>query len=167
MLPSYLQLLEELPVTGDGIWSPVRHLKQQQMYVLTVQYRKNNKLTTIPVVYCITYHFSQRSYNSLFEFVKLKYEQYHGKKRIIREFHLDMELSVLNSVHLNFQGIWIIFFFVHILRSFGRHCKTNLGNHFHKDKLLLEYFKTVAGCYFLNHNGKSIISEMKKLLSSF
>ena len=137
------------------------------MYVLTVQYRKKNKLMTIPVVYCLTYHFSQRSYNSLFDFVKLKYEQFHGKKLNIREFHLDMELSVLNSVRLNFPGIWIVFCFVHILRSFGRHCKTNLGIHFYKDKLLLEYFKSVAGCFFLNHNDKSIITEMKKLLASF
>ena len=40
MLPSYLQLLAQFPVTGDGTWSPVRHLRQKQMYVLTVQFRK-------------------------------------------------------------------------------------------------------------------------------
>ena len=49
-----------LPVTGDGTWCPVRHLKQKQMYVLTVQFRKKQVndysgrlLLTIPVVYII------------------------------------------------------------------------------------------------------------------
>ena len=149
MLPSYLQLLAELPVTGDGTWSPVRHLKQKQMYVLTVQFRKKNKLMTIPLVYCLTFNFSQRSYNSLFEFVKIQYEIFHGKKLVIKEFHLDMELSVLNSVRLNFPGIEIVFCFVHILRAFGRHCKTNLGIHFYKDKFQLEYFKVVSGIFSL------------------
>ena len=102
MLPSYLRLLAECPVTGDGTWAPVRFLKHKQMYVLTVQYRKGDKLITIPVVYCLTHHFSQRSYNSLFDFVKHQYENEFGQKLIITELHLDMELAVVNSARLNF-----------------------------------------------------------------
>ena len=60
----------------------------------------------------------------------------------------EIKLSVLNSVRLNFPGIEIVFCFVHILRAFGRHCKTNLGNHFYKDKFQLEYFKVVSGIFF-------------------
>ena len=167
MLPSYLKLLAELPVTADGTWSPVRYLKYKQMYVLTVQYRKNDKLMTIPLVYCLTLHFSQRSYNSFFDFIKHQYQNQFGEKLIIRELHLDMEQAVVNSARLNFPNIIIVFCFVHILRAFSRRCKTNLGNHFYKDKLLLEYFKTVSGCFFLNHKNKPLITEMKSLLDSF
>ena len=167
MLPSYLHLLAEYPVTGDGTWAPIRYLSFKQMYVLTVQVRKQNKLMTIPIVYCLTNHFSQRSYNSLFEFVKHQFENQFSKKLVIQEFHLDMELAVLNSVKLNFPGIKIIFCYVHVLRSISRHCKTLFGQHFYKDRILLEYFKVISGCFFLDHQNKPIIAEMKEILGSY
>ena len=90
-----------------------------------------------------------------------------GQKLVIREFHLDCEISVLNSVKLAFPGVTIIYWNVHILRNICKHFKRHLGAHFYKTKIFLEFFKVVTGSFYLNFNDKELVQEFLKILDSF
>ena len=166
-LPSKLKLLGLYPVTGDGTWSPCRFIKQKQCYILCANIVEGNRCLTVPVLYALCNHFTVRQYNSIFDFAKLKHLEYFGSNLVIKEFHLDCELAVKNSVRLAFPNCVITYCNVHILRSITKHFKKHLGAKFYTQKLFLEMFKTVTGAFYLDFSQKEIVQEFLKILESF
>ena len=166
-LPSQLNLLNRYPTTGDGTWAPVRYIAAKQCYILCANITEGNKVLTVPVLYALCKNFTTRTYNSIFEFCKLKHLEFFGEDLVISEFHLDCEIGVLNSVRLNFPNCIILYCNVHILRNISKHFKKHLGPHFFNTKIFLEFFKLIAGSFYLDFSNKELKNEFFLIMESF
>ena len=166
-IPVYLEselhyLTKEL--FGDGTWSIVRNVEFGQYYIFSVNLDNMDRTFNYPVMGFLMRKREKKHYIEILNFMKQVFFEKFETELEIPVIHMDCEVACLKAVKDVFPKTSILLCSVHIIRTFLKNFRKKVDPIFYKDPTLLEIWRVLTGCIFLNLSDENFLEKIREFL---